>query len=65
LFAVTDGLTEVTDQGGHMLGLEPIEALIVDRAHAPLGEIADAVFDRCRRHGPITDDQTLLLVRAT
>ena len=48
-----------------MLGLEPIEALIVDRAHAPLGEIADAVFDRCRRHGPITDDQTLLLVRAT
>ena len=65
LFAIfTDGFMEVADRGGHMLGLEAIEALLLERSSAPLEEIAEAVVGLARRHGPITDDQTILLVRA-
>lgn len=61
---LTDGLTEVTDRNGRMLGLEALEALAVEHAAKPLADLGAALFDAARRHGPSTDDQTLLLVRA-
>ena len=61
----TDGLVEVADRDGRMLGIEAIQNLLAGRASAPLAEVADSVFERAHQHGLAADDQTLLLVRAT
>jgi sigma-B regulation protein RsbU (phosphoserine phosphatase) len=63
LLFVTDGLTEVFDATGKTFGQESIERLLVENAGRSLSEIADAIWETVQRHGPQTDDQTLLLVR--
>ena len=65
LFALlTDGLTEVTNRKGEQLGARGVEAVIQRHAERPLAEIYAAVLAAAAAHGPRTDDQTLLLVRA-
>jgi len=63
LVLFTDGLTEVTNKAGEQLGQVRIEGLVREKAQRPLAEIAQALFDAARTHGPQDDDQTLVLVR--
>lgn len=64
LFAlVTDGMSEVSDREGRQLGVEGLEAVLREMGSEPLSVIADALFERARKHGRQTDDQTLLLAR--
>lgn len=60
---MTDGLTEVFDASGSILGQEPLEALVKQNRHRPLPEIYDTIMSAVDRFGPRADDQTLLLVR--
>jgi hypothetical protein len=59
----TDGLSEVRDGGKRELGIERIEALLLEHAARPLAEIERELFAAAERHGKRVDDQTLLLVR--
>jgi len=63
LVMVTDGLTEVFDKAGSELGFSAISDVVRDAGGRPLREIANAIFERARRHGPSSDDQSLLLIR--
>jgi len=65
LLFMTDGLFEVFDDDGRVLGQEPIEAALIRHADQPLEELYLRVMETVRAHGPRIDDQTLLLVRVT
>lgn len=59
----SDGLTESMNDRAEQFGVEGVRAALA-RAHAlPLDAMHRAVLDAARAHGPITDDQSLLLVR--
>ncbi len=60
----TDGLTEVFDQHGEMLGVPGLEEIVRAAARKPLGEMKEAILERVAawRHGPHTDDVSLVLV---
>jgi sigma-B regulation protein RsbU (phosphoserine phosphatase) len=60
----TDGLTEVFDEHDEMLGVEGLEALIRLSAKRTLPEMRQAIVDGVTawRHGPPTDDVSLVLV---
>ena len=60
---VTDGLTEAADKNGRELGLEPLKAVLLQSAEAPLRAMAQALRDAALRQGKQVDDQTVLLVR--
>lgn len=64
LALITDGLTEVTDRGGHEFGLEGVERVLAARAGLPLPGLFESLLDAIRAHGAQQDDQTLLLIRA-
>jgi serine phosphatase RsbU (regulator of sigma subunit) len=61
----TDGLSETTDADDQQFGLGRMREIIARMAAGPLAEITESVFEAVRRHGPQTDDETLVLVRAT
>lgn len=61
--ALTDGLVEVFDRDGSMLGWEGVRRILEAEAHRPLAEVYDAVCARVSAFGPRADDQSLLLVR--
>jgi serine phosphatase RsbU (regulator of sigma subunit) len=65
LAIVTDGLTEVADKQENELGIESLQAVLLESAQraASLQELLNALFERASRHGKQTDDQTALLVR--
>lgn len=63
LILLTDGITEVTNANGQELGLEAIEALVQGHASLLLGELYELILSTVQRHGPRSDDQTLLLAR--
>ena len=64
LFAIfTDGLLEVRDAAEHELGIERLEALLLEHAARSLADIERIVFSAAVKHGRQLDDQTLLLVR--
>jgi serine phosphatase RsbU (regulator of sigma subunit) len=64
LFVIfTDGLIEVRDAAERELGMERLEALVVEHAARSLADIERLVFGAARRHGRQLDDQTLLLMR--
>ena len=65
LAIVTDGLTEVADKQENELGMEPLQAVLLEsaRRRASLQELLNALLERPSRHGTQTDDQTVLLVR--
>jgi hypothetical protein len=64
LALITDGLTEVFDRSGNQLGIEHIERTLSECHSHPLPEIAEVMMRNCERFGAISDDRTLLLVRA-
>jgi hypothetical protein len=59
----TDGLLEVTNTKDEEFGLDGVRAVIATHASSPNNAIFQAVMDAARRHGQMTDDQSLLLVR--
>lgn len=63
LAVYTDGMNETFDRQERELGHGPIERTIAEHRVRPLDEIRRAVFDLVERHGPQTDDRSLLLVR--
>ena len=60
----TDGLTEVFDQGGEMLGVPGLEEIVTRHARRPLDEMKQAILDDVAawRHGPPADDVSLVLL---
>lgn len=59
----TDGLTEVMNADGRMMGSKPISEIVRLNPTLPLEEIHRMIIDRARAHGTQVDDQTLLLAR--
>jgi len=60
----TDGLTEVFDQRGEMLGVPGLQEIMSRHARKPLGGMKQAILDDVAawRHGPHTDDISLVLL---
>ncbi len=69
LVLFSDGMTEVADKEGRLLGREDFLALVSERLQAPTAEeVAARVFDdvnRYGREGQHRDDMTLLIARIT
>jgi serine phosphatase RsbU (regulator of sigma subunit) len=65
LALLTDGLTEVEDASGEQFGLERIGELLALNASGPLADLTEKLFAAVRRFGSRTDDETLVLVRAS
>jgi len=60
---LTDGLPEVQNKDGIMLGETVIENTIRENADKPLNEIKETIIKTAELHGIAHDDQTLLLLR--
>lgn len=60
----TDGLTEVFDQGGVMLGLEGLQDIVRGTAGKPIAEAKRLILQKVDawRYGPATDDVSIILV---
>ncbi len=60
----TDGFTEVFDRRGEQLGVDGLEEIVRQTATLPLEEMKQRILDRVGawRHGPYTDDMSLVLV---
>jgi serine phosphatase RsbU (regulator of sigma subunit) len=65
LALLTDGLPEVEDASGEQFGLERIGELVARNASGPLADLTEKLFAAVRRYGSRTDDETLVLVRAS
>lgn len=70
LFLYTDGLTEMYDADGRMLGMAGVRAqigqLYASSADIPLSQLRDKLshhLDEIRAGSPVTDDRTFLLAR--
>jgi phosphoserine phosphatase RsbU/P len=64
LVLYTDGLTEVFNQSDQMLGVAGLERLVRQSANRALPEMRQAILDGVAawRHGPLTDDLSLVIV---
>jgi PAS domain S-box-containing protein len=64
LVLYTDGFIEVFNEREEMLGVEGLEELIRKSANKTLPEMKQAILDGVAawRHGPLTDDMSLVLV---
>jgi len=60
----TDGITDVFDSKGRMLGVAGVQRFVRETAMLPLNEMKNAILDRVAewREGPPTDDISLILV---
>lgn len=60
----TDGLTEVFDQRDELLGTEGLQRIVEQAARRPLPEMRQSIVEKVEawRHGPVTDDISLVLV---
>jgi phosphoserine phosphatase RsbU/P len=65
LVLLTDGLPEVTDGNDEQFGMERIGKIVAQNARGSLAELTETLFAAVRAHGPQTDDETLVLVRAS
>jgi len=65
LALLTDGLPEVEDANGEQFGLERIGELVARNASGPLADLTEKLFAAVRGYGSRTDDETLVLVRAS
>ena len=63
----TDGLTEVFDSRGEMLGIEGLRKFVRETSVLPLGEMKKSILNRVAawREGPPTDDISLVLVEVS
>jgi sigma-B regulation protein RsbU (phosphoserine phosphatase) len=64
LVLYSDGLTDVFDQRGEMLGVEGLQEVVRRAARHPIAEMKQSILDQVGawRHGPVTDDVSLVLV---
>ena len=60
---VTDGITEVVNEGNEEFGLERLEQLLSKLAAQPLSQIWESVMGEVNQYGAQQDDQSLLLLR--
>jgi len=60
----TDGITDVFDSRGEMLGVEGVQKFVRETSELPFGEMSQAILDRVAewREGPPADDVSLVLV---
>jgi PAS domain S-box-containing protein len=60
----TDGFTEVFDSRGEQLGIDGLEEIVRQSRTLPLEQMKQRILDRVGawRHGPHTDDMSLVLV---
>ncbi|HEY6466578.1 MAG TPA: SpoIIE family protein phosphatase [Candidatus Acidoferrales bacterium] len=60
----TDGITEVFDAQGEMLGVEGVQKFVRETSSLPLAEMKQGILDRVAewREGPPTDDISLVLL---
>ena len=60
----TDGITDVFDSHGEMLGVEGVEKFVRETSKLPFNEMKKGILDRVAawREGPPTDDVSLVLV---
>jgi serine phosphatase RsbU (regulator of sigma subunit) len=60
----TDGITEVFNSRGEMLGIEGVREIVRQTSSLPAGEMKQGILDGVAawREGPPTDDVSLLLV---
>jgi sigma-B regulation protein RsbU (phosphoserine phosphatase) len=60
----TDGITDVFDSHGEMLGVEGVQKFVRETSELPFGEMSQAILDRVAewREGPPADDVSLVLV---
>jgi PAS domain S-box-containing protein len=60
----TDGLTDVFDYRGEILGVEGLQEIVRKAARKPMAEMKQAILDQIAvwRDGPVTDDMSLVLV---
>ena len=60
----TDGITDVFDSRGEMLGVEGVQKFVRETALLPFGEMKQGILDRVAawREGPPADDMSLVLV---
>jgi len=60
----TDGLTEVFNKDHEMLGSDGLMDIVRKQAMRPLAEMQQAILDGVAawRHGPVTDDMSLVLL---
>ena len=66
LIFYTDGLTEVFNHRREMLGVQGLERIIQRAAKQPLVEMKQTVLNEVAawRHGPATDDISLVVIEA-
>jgi sigma-B regulation protein RsbU (phosphoserine phosphatase) len=64
LLLYTDGLVEVFNDRGDMLGVDGFARLVLDSVKLPLPEMRQAILDGVTmwRHGPLADDVSLVIV---
>ena len=60
----TDGITDVFDVNGEMLGVEGVQKFVRETADLPLAEMKQGILDRVAawREGPPIDDVSLVLL---
>lgn len=60
----TDGMSEVFDSNGDMLGTEGVQKIVRETALLPFGDMQQAILNRVSawRDGPPTDDMSLVLL---
>jgi len=63
LLLLTDGLTEVFDEKGREMGIEPIKDLLRESATQGLPEVSASIRRMALNFGKQNDDQTILLIR--
>jgi phosphoserine phosphatase RsbU/P len=63
----TDGITDVFNSQGEMLGVEGVRKFVRETALLPFGEMKKGILDRVAawREGPPSDDISLVLVEVT
>jgi sigma-B regulation protein RsbU (phosphoserine phosphatase) len=64
IFLYTDGISEVFDSRGDMLGIEGVQQFVREAALLPFHEMKHSILDKVAawREGPATDDVSLVLV---
>ena len=64
LFLYTDGITDVFDAHGEMLGVSGVEKFVREAAELPFTEMKQGILDRVAewREGPPVDDVSLVVV---
>ncbi len=65
LALMTDGIPETVNAQDDQFGLDRIGGILVREANAPTEKLAESIFAAVRRHGAQTDDETLVLIRAS